>query len=80
MEGCCLDRFIKQVNVISFYENGGGDVYQYNDTVRDFYLNLSDSKLQDAATTTAHIHTLLANFCEKKRMMRGGTIWYQTDG
>ena len=33
MEGCCLDHFIKQVNVISFYDNGGGDLYQSNDTV-----------------------------------------------
>ena len=24
MEGCCLDRFIKQGNVSSFYENGWG--------------------------------------------------------
>ena len=28
MEGCCLDCFIKQVNVSSFYENGGGYFYQ----------------------------------------------------
>ena len=55
MEGCCLDRFIKKVNVRSFYENGGGDVHQSNDTVREFYLHLSDSKIQNAATTTAHL-------------------------
>ena len=66
MEGCCLDCFIKQVNVSSFYDNGGGDVHQYNDTVREFHLHLSDSKLQNAATTTAHIHTLLAKVFEKK--------------
>ena len=45
MEVCCLDCFIKQVNVSSFYDNGGGDVHQYNDTVREFYLHLSDSNL-----------------------------------
>ena len=27
MEGCCLDRFIKQGNVSSFYDNFGGDVH-----------------------------------------------------
>ena len=49
-----------------FYDNGGGDVHQSNDTIREFYLHLSDSKLQNAATTTAHLHTLLANVFEKK--------------
>ena len=66
MEGCCLNRFIKQGNVISFYENGGGDVHQSNDIKRDFYSHLSDSRLQNSATTTAHIHTLLAKVFEKK--------------
>ena len=70
MEGCCLDRFIKQVNVRSFYDNGGGDVHQSNDTIREFYLNLSDSKLQNAATTTAHLHTLLEKVFEKKNDKR----------
>ena len=65
MEGCCLDRFIKQVNVSSFYDNGGGDVHQSNDTVKEFYLNLSDSKLQNAARTTARLHTLLAKVLRK---------------
>ena len=46
MEGCCLDRFINQGNVSSFYDNGGGDVHQSNDTVREFHLHLSDSKLK----------------------------------
>ena len=73
MEGCCLDRFIKQVNVSSFYDNGDGDVHQYNDTIREFYFHLSDSKLQNAATTTARLHT-------KKQIIRGRTIWDQTDG
>ena len=28
MEGFCLDRFIKQGNISSFYDSGGGDVHQ----------------------------------------------------
>ena len=65
MEGCCLDRFIKQVNVRSFYDYSGGYVHQSNDTIRDFYLHLSYSKLQNSATTTAHLHTLLAKKLRK---------------
>ena len=65
MEGCCLDRFIKQGNVSSFYDNGGGDVHQSNDTIHDFHLHLSNSKLQNAATTIAHIYTLLAKVLRK---------------
>ena len=80
MEGCCLDCFIKQVNVSSFYDNGGGYVHQSNDTVWDFYLHLSDSKLKNAATTTAHLYTLLEKVFEKKQMIRGETMWDQTDG
>ena len=80
MEGWCLDRFIKQVNESSFYDNGGGDVHKSNDTVRDFYLHLSDSKLQNAAKTTAHLHTLLAKHFEKKQMIRCEKMWDQTDG
>ena len=56
----------KIVNVRKSYDNGGGYVHQYNDTVRDFHLHLSNSKLKDAATTTAHIYTLLARIFEKK--------------
>ena len=67
MEGCFLDHFIKQVNVSSFYDNGGGDVHQSNDTIREFHLHLSDSKLKNAATTTAHIYTLLSNVFEKNK-------------
>ena len=67
MDGCCLDRFIKKVSVSSFYDNGGGDVHQYNDTIREFHLHLSDSKLQNAATTTAHLDTLLAKKIEKNK-------------
>ena len=59
MEGCCLDLFIKQVNVSIFYDNGGGDVHQSNDTIREFHLHFSDSKLKNAGTTTAHLYTLL---------------------
>ena len=80
MEGCCLDCFIKQVNVISFNDNGGGDFHRYNDTVREFYFHLSDSKLKNSATTTAHPHILLAKHFDKKQMIRGGTMWDQTDG
>ena len=49
-------------------------------TVREFYLHLSDSKPQNAATTTAHLQTLLEKVFEKKQMIRGGTMWDQTDG
>ena len=59
MKGFCLDRFIKQGNISSFYDSGGGNVQQSNDTIQEFYLHLSYSKLQNAATTTAHLHTLL---------------------
>ena len=45
MEGCCLDRFIKQGNISCFCDNCGGDVHQSNDTIREFHLHLSDSKL-----------------------------------
>ena len=41
---------------------------------------LSDSKLQNAATTTAHLCTLLENVFEKKQMIRGRKMWDQTDG
>ena len=77
MEGCCFDHFIKQGSVSSFYNNGGGDFYQYNDTIREFHLHLSDSKLQNAATTSAHLYTLLAKVFEKKQMIRGRTMWDQ---
>ena len=71
MEGCCLDRFIKQGNVSSFYGNDGGDLHQSNDTIREFHLHLSNSNLQNAATTTDHLYTLLANVFEKEQMIRG---------
>ena len=67
MEGYCLYCFIKQGNVSSFYDNGGGDFHQSNDTIREFHLHLSDSKLQNAATTTAHLQTLLAKGFEKNK-------------
>ena len=66
MEGWCLDRFIKTVNVRNVYDSGGGHVSQSNDTVREFHLNLSDSKLQNSATTTAHLYRLLTRMFEKK--------------
>ena len=80
MEVLCLDCFIKQVNTSSFYDNGGGDVHQSNDTIWEFHLHLSGSELQNAATTTAHIYTLLAKVFEKKLMIRGRTMWDQTAG
>ena len=80
MEGCCLDRFIKQGNVSIFYDNVGGDVHQSNDTIREFHLHFSDSKMQNSATTIARLHTFLAKVFEKKQMTRGRTMWDQTDG
>ena len=80
MEGCCLDRFIKQGNVSSFHDNGGGDVHQSNDTIREFHLHLSDSKLQNAGTTTAHLYTLFEQVFVKKQMIIGRTIWDQKYG
>ena len=66
-EGCCLDSFRKTVNIRNFYDNGGGYVNQSNDTVWEFHLYLSDSKLQNAATTKEHLYTLLARMFEKNR-------------
>ena len=45
-----------------------------------FHLHLSDSNMQNSATTTSHLYKLLASIIEKKQMIRGGTMWYQTDG
>ena len=70
MEGLCSDHFRKIVNVSNFYENGGGYFHQYNDTVREFNLHLSDSKLQNDATTIAHLYTLLARMSEEKNYNR----------
>ena len=67
MEGCCYERFWKKINGSNFYNNGGGYVHQSNDTVREFHLQLSDSKLQNYATTTAHMYTLLASMFEKNK-------------
>ena len=67
MEGYCLDRFIKTVNVSNFHDNGGGYVHQFNDTVWESYFHLYYSKLQNVATTTAHLYTLLARMFEKNR-------------
>ena len=63
-----------------FYENCGGGVHQYNNTIREFHLHFSDSKLQNAATNTARLYTLLENIFDKKQMIRGGTMWDQIDG
>ena len=64
----------KTVNVRNFYENVGEYVNQYNETVREFHLNLSDSKLQNAAMTTAHLYTLLARIFEKKNDKRRNNV------
>ena len=74
MEGCCLDRSRKTVNISNFYDNGGGYFHQSNDTVQDFHLHLSNSKLQNAATNIYHLYTLLARMIEKK-IIRGGKLW-----
>ena len=74
MEGYCLDCIRKTVNVSNFYDNGGGYVQRYNDIVREFHLRLSDSNLQNAATTTDHLCTLLVRMFEKKKMIRGITM------
>ena len=68
MEGCCLYLFRKIVNVSNFYDNGGEYVHQSNDTEREFHLHVSDSKLQNAATTTAHLYTLLDRMFERKKL------------
>ena len=80
MEGCCIYRFRKTVNASNFYDNVGEYVHQSNYTVREFHLHLSDSKMQNAATDTAHLYTLLARIFENKQIIRGGTMWNQTDG
>ena len=74
MEGCCLDCFRKTVNASNFYDNGGWYVHQSNDTVQDFHLHLSDSKLKNAATTTAILYTLLARMFEKKNYKRWNSV------
>ena len=79
MEGCCLYH-LKKSQRKQFYDNGGGSFHQYNDTVREFHLYSFDSKLQNAATTTAHLYTILASMFEGKQIIRGGTMWDQTDG
>ena len=61
-------------------DNGGDYVQQSNYTVHEFHLHLYHSKLQNAATATAHIYTLLDRMFEKKQMIRGGTMWDKTDG
>ena len=74
MEGYCLYRFRKTVNVSYFYDNGGGYVYQSNDTVREFHLHLSASKLQNTATATAHLYKFLARVFEKKNDKRWNNV------
>ena len=78
MEGCCLDRYDKTKNVTESNENNY--VHEQEDTIREFYLHLSDSKLQNAATTTTHMNQLLADLFSHGMMKRLGTMWDHTDG
>ena len=39
-----------------------------------------DTELQNAATTIAHLYTLLDRMFDKKQMIRGGTMWDQKYG
>ena len=74
MEGFCLDRFRKAVNEINFYDNSGGYVHQYNDMLQYFNLHLSDSKLQNAASFTYHLYTLLARMFRKTNDKRWNNV------
>ena len=58
---------LKTVNVRTFYDNGGGYVNKSNDMVREFNLRLSDSKLQNNATTTYRLYTLLAGMFYREK-------------
>ena len=80
MECCCLDLFRKTVNVSCFYDNGDEYVHQSHDMVWEFHLHLSDSKLQNAPITIAHLYILLDRIFEEKQIIRGGTMWDQTYG
>ena len=51
-----------------------GYVHHSNDTVREFHLHLSDSKLQNDATTTTRLYTLLPRIFDEEKMMRGVTM------
>ena len=67
MEGFCFYRFRKAVNVINFYDHGGGYVHQHNDMVSEFHLHLSNSNMQNASKTTAYLYTLLDRMFEKNK-------------
>ena len=66
MEGFFLDSFRKTANVRNFYDNGGDYFHQSNDMAKEFHLHLSDLKLQNYSTTTAHFYTLLASMFDEK--------------
>ena len=80
MEGFMFGSIHKNSQCKQFDYNCGGYFHQSNDMVRKFHLNLSDSKLQNAATTTAHIYKLLVRMFEKKQMLRGGIMCNHTYG
>ena len=52
----------------------------HQQTVQEFHLHLYSSKVQNSATTTAHLYKLLARMFEGKQMIGGGKTWDQTDG
>ena len=74
MEGFCLYHFRKIFNVSNFYDNGDKYYHQSKDTVQEFHLHLSDSKLQNDATATARLYTFLARIFEKEKIIRSGTM------
>jgi len=80
MEGCCLDRFTTSDNVMDYLNEGGNYIPAENDLHREFHLHLSDSKFQNAATTTQHLYEVLTKLFKDGNMMRYGTMWDQTDG
>ena len=80
MEGCCLDRFTTSDNVMQFLTEGGDYVPAENDQHREFHLHLSDTKYQNAATTTQHLFSVLGKLFDNGNMTRHGTMWDQTDG
>ena len=80
MEGCCLDHFLPTENVINHLMHETEYEIKPEDTKRVFHLHLSDSKLQNAATTTCHLTTLLDQLFQNNIMLRHGTMWDQTDG
>ena len=79
MEGCCLDRFRKTVKICNFYDSGGGDVHQYNDKVWEFiYIYMIQICKMQLRLQLVSVHYWLGYL--RKKMIRGGKMWGQTDG